>query len=216
VSVADTGRGIPRDRLAELFTPFQRLGAEQTQVEGTGLGLALTKGLVEAMGGAVLVETAPGRGSTFILDLPRAADPLSAAEAAETAEMAPPSKGVAKQVLYIEDNFSNLRLVERILGRWPEITLLPAMEGGLGLDLAREHRPDLILLDLNLPDMPGQEFLERLRGEPETATIPVAVISADATPNQVDRLKHAGARAYLTKPLDLKEFLKMLKETLAA
>jgi len=117
-------------------------------------------------------------------------------------------------VLHVEDNLSNLKLIQRLLVHRPEIRLLPAMQARLGLDLAREHRPHLILLDLHLPDMPGEEFLLRLRAIPETREIPVVVISADATPGQITRLLASGARAYLTKPLDVKKFLALLDEAL--
>ncbi len=113
-------------------------------------------------------------------------------------------------VLYIEDNLSNLRLIEQVLGRRPRTTLLSAMQGRLGLDLAREHRPDLILLDLHLPDLPGQEVLRRLLDEPRTREIPVLILSADATPGHVERLLAAGARAYLTKPLDVRQLLALV------
>jgi CheY-like chemotaxis protein len=120
----------------------------------------------------------------------------------------------ARIVLYIEDNLSNLKLIQRLLAHRPEVRLLPAMQGRLGLDLAREHRPHLILLDLHLPDIPGDEVLRRLREAPETRHVPVIVISADATPGQIDRLLAAGAQAYLTKPLDVKKFLDLLDDTL--
>jgi len=115
-------------------------------------------------------------------------------------------------VLYIEDNLSNLRLIEQVLSRRPHTTLLSAMQGQVGLDLAREHRPDMILLDLHLPDLPGDEVLRRLLDEPRTRQIPVVILSADATPGQSERLLAAGARAYLTKPLDVRQFLALVDE----
>lgn len=118
-------------------------------------------------------------------------------------------------MLYIEDNLSNLRLIERILMKRPTINLISAMQGQMGLDMAYEHRPDLILLDLHLPDMTGNEVLRRLQEDSRTASIPVVVLSADANPQQVDKLLDAGARAYLTKPLDVKQLLKILEETTA-
>jgi CheY-like chemotaxis protein len=121
-----------------------------------------------------------------------------------------------RRVLYIEDNLSNLKLIERILERRTNIRLLSAMQGGLGLELAREQQPDLIMLDLHLPDMHGDEVLQRLQAAPETAGIPVVILSADATPRQVERLLAAGARAYLTKPLDVKQLIGVLEETLNA
>jgi CheY-like chemotaxis protein len=113
-------------------------------------------------------------------------------------------------VLYIEDNLSNLQLVEQLLSRRPGVTLIPAMRPQLGLDLAAEHHPDLVLLDLHLPDLPGEEVLRRLRSSPRTAEIPVVILSADARPSQVERLLHEGARAFLTKPLDVKQLFELL------
>ncbi len=211
IRVTDTGPGIPAAFQARLFTPFDRLGAEQRGPEGTGLGLALSKRLVEAMGGMLGVESAVGEGSTFWVELPLTASPeerLGGVPAEPVAVESAPRPAVT--ILYVEDNLSNLRLVERVLARRPEVTLLPAMQGRLGLDLAREHRPALILLDLHLPDVPGYEVLRHLQGDPRTRDIPVIVISADATPGQVQRLKDSGARAYLTKPLDVKELLALL------
>jgi CheY-like chemotaxis protein len=118
-------------------------------------------------------------------------------------------------VLYVEDNVSNLQLVEQVLSRRPEVTLIPAMRPELGLDLAAEHHPDLVLLDLHLPDMPGQEVLRRLRANPTTAGIPVAILSADARPSQIEHMLKQGARAFLTKPLDVQELLGLL-DTISA
>jgi PAS domain S-box-containing protein len=219
IAVHDTGPGIPADRMDQLFRPFARLGAEETGVEGTGLGLALSKPLIEAMGGTIMVRTAEGEGSVFTLDLPRVCtapgtpepDPADGSEPAPAADGA----GVAT-VLYIEDNVANLSLIEAILDGRSEITLHSALQGRLGLELAAEHRPDLILLDLHLPDLPGEEVLRRLRADPRTRDIPVIVISADATAETVKRLVDAGVRAYLTKPLDVDQFLDAVDGALAA
>jgi CheY-like chemotaxis protein len=119
-------------------------------------------------------------------------------------------------IVYVEDNLSNLDLVKRALSQYPQVTLLPAMQGRLGLDLARRHRPDLILLDLHLPDISGEEVLRRLREDPQTRAIPVIMVSADATTGRAARLAEAGARAYLTKPLDVKQFLALIDELLTA
>jgi len=217
IRVSDTGPGIPPDKLDRLFIPFERLGAEQTAVEGTGLGLSLSKGLVEAMRGSLGVESTVGQGSTFWIDLALVEGPVQRLARLGTS-LPSPADLVASQkariILYIEDNLSNLKLIQRVLAQRPEVRLLPAMQGRLGLDLAREHRPDLILLDLHLPDLPGQEVLRALQETPETRQIPVVMISADATRTQIDRLLAAGARAYLTKPLDVKKFLALLDEIL--
>jgi len=211
ISVSDTGRGIPADRLDLLFEPFERLGVEQTHPEGTGLGLALSKRLVEAMGGAIGMTSTVGEGSVFWIDLQRAEDPAERADIPEDAGDDTTSRPrPSRTALYIEDNLSNLKLIQRVLTQRPEIKLIAAMHGRMGLDLAREHRPDVILLDLQLPDMSGREILEALKVQPATREIPVVVISADATKGQVRELLAAGARAYLTKPLDVPQFLKVL------
>jgi signal transduction histidine kinase/CheY-like chemotaxis protein len=210
--VTDTGLGIPPEKMARLFTPFDRLGAEETGVEGTGLGLALTRRLVEAMRGTVGADSAVDRGSTFWVELSRAEGP--AGPATLPAEASAQTSGSAGTVLCIEDNLPNLRLVEGVLAHRPAVKLLSAMQGGLGLELAKEHRPSLILLDLQLPDIPGTEVLRRLQRDPRTRQIPVVVLSADATPGQTKRLLADGAREFLTKPLDVKELLRVLDEIL--
>jgi CheY-like chemotaxis protein len=215
VRVEDGGRGIPADRADQLFTPFARLGAEQTDVEGTGLGLALSRRLCEAMGGALTLEASGPAGSVFRIELGGAESPLRALE--DTGTFAVPTAAhSAATLLYVEDNLANLSLVETILMSRPQWRLLPALQGGLGVELAREHRPDLVLLDLHLPDLPGAEVLRRLRADPRTAHTPVVVVSADATPGSVERLRQAGADAYLTKPLDVDEFLRVVAQFLPA
>jgi PAS domain S-box-containing protein len=214
ISVRDTGRGIAKDKMARLFTPFDRLGAEETGVAGTGLGLALSRRLVEVMGGALGAESVVGDGSTFWLDLLVTSDPVAAHLDLEEVRQAQP--GVDCQVvLYIEDNLSNMRLVERLLAHRTPVQLVPAMKGRLGLEFAREHRPDLILLDVHLPDMTGEEVLEQLQADSVTKSIPVVVISADATSAQRRRLLDVGALHYLTKPLDLEQFLDVVVTILA-
>jgi PAS domain S-box-containing protein len=215
VRTEDSGRGIAHDRVAQLFTPFARLGAEQTEVEGTGLGLALSQRLCEAMGGALTLEHSDERGSVFRVDLPGAEDPLRALEDTGTfAAVAAPHREAT--LVYVEDNLANLSLVETILLSRPGWRTLPALQGQLGVELAREHLPDLVLLDLHLPDIPGEEVLRRLRADARTARIPVVVVSADATPSSLERLGAAGADAYLTKPLDVDEFLRVVERFLPA
>jgi PAS domain S-box-containing protein len=207
VRVEDTGRGIPEEHRDQLFTPFARLGAEQTDVEGTGLGLALSQRLCEAMGGTLALEQSGPEGSQFQIDLALASEPGPAPEQAPESSLAAEAEHRPATLLYIEDNLANLSLVETILLSRPRWRTLPALQGQLGLELARQHVPDLILLDLHLPDIPGEEVLRRLRSDPRTAHIPVVVVSADATQGSLDRLRGAGADAYLTKPLDIDEFL---------
>jgi PAS domain S-box-containing protein len=215
LTVRDSGYGIAPAMLERLFTPFDRLGAEQTGIEGTGLGLALSKRLVDAMGGALLVESQVGEGTTFGVELPRAenlADPITTADERRNDDAATPK--TRGSVLYIEDNVANLRLLERILARRPGLTLLSAMQGRRGLELARDHRPGAIILDLHLPDLPGSEVLKHLREDPQTREIPVVILSADATPGQTARLLAQGAHAYLTKPVDVAQLLALIDELL--
>ena len=212
LSVTDTGVGLSEAEIARLFTPFDRLKAEHTRTEGTGLGLALSKGLVEAMGGTVGVRSTLGEGSTFWVELPLADNPLVAAQAAQAALA--PEHACRGTVLYIEDNLSNTRLIQMVLEAHPGVELLGAEQGSIGLELARGRRPDLILLDLHLPDFPGWEVLAALQADPRTRAIPTIIVSADATPNQVDRLLKAGARDYLTKPLNVRELMAILHEHL--
>ncbi len=208
LSVTDTGAGIDAADLERLFTPFERLGAEQSTVEGTGLGLALSKRLVDVMGGTIGVRSQPGHGSSFWIELDMTASPDVESDLDEVAADAP--EGQRRTVLYIEDNLSNVQLVERILQRRPHVELLVAMQGQLGLELARQHHPDLVLVDLNLPDLDGETVLRRLRAEPQMREVPVAVLSADATPGQIARLRAAGADDYVTKPLDVARFLRLV------
>ncbi len=216
VSVKDTGIGIPPERLEQLFTPFERLGAEQSAIEGTGLGLAVAKRLVEAMEGAIGVQSIVEEGTTFWVEFPLAESPLAQAKLAdEPLDPSAAHSGDKRRVLYIEDNVSNLPLIERVLLRRPAVQLLTARDASEGLELARQHRPDLILLDLNLPDIHGHEVLERLQNDPRTSTISVVIISADATSGQRDKLIRAGAADYLTKPLHIKKFLQVLDQALS-
>jgi CheY-like chemotaxis protein len=215
IAVTDTGSGIAPDKLARLFVPFERLGAEATGVEGTGLGLALSRTLVDAMRGTLEVQSEPGTGSTFSVGLPVVAAPGAAREAAiaEPAEAAPPAR--ARTILYIEDNVSNFRLVESVLGRRPGVTVLSAMQGRVGVALARDHRPDLILLDRHLPDIDGDQVFQLLQEDPRTRAIPVVVLSADAVAAGMRALLDRGVRAYLTKPLDVRRLLALIDEILA-
>ena len=213
IAVRDTGPGIAAEDLPKLFVPFDRLGATNSDVEGTGLGLVLSQRLVTAMGGTLKVESIPGQGSTFSIELPQATAPEAALahlpqDNFEAGGREPSQRQYS--ILCIEDNLSNLRLIEVVLARRPGVTLLSAMQGSVGLDMARQHEPDLILLDLHLPDIGGSEVLTRLRQSALTRDIPVIVISADATPAQVERLLEAGVLGYLTKPLDVTEFLRLL------
>jgi CheY-like chemotaxis protein len=218
VLVSDTGPGIPVEKQARLFVPFERLGREQSTVEGTGLGLALSQRLMQAMGGSIGVDSAVGKGSRFWIELPRTKSPLAllSVHKQNNGALQSDSEPISRSILYIEDNLSNLALVEQVLAERPGTALLTTMQGNVGLDLARQHSPDLILLDLHLPDLPGWDVLSRLKADATTCDIPVVVISADATRRQIDRLMSAGAAHYLTKPLDITKFFDVLDETTAA
>jgi CheY-like chemotaxis protein len=211
-AVADTGRGMTVDQMSRLFTPFERLGADATQVEGTGLGLAVVKGLVQAMGGQIGVDSVVDTGSTFWVDLPEGDSTRTAAA------VSPADAGTGRvetgtlTVLYIEDNPANTFLVEATLRRRPAVQLATAATGAAGIAQAIAIRPGVILLDLNLPDMSGTDVLARLRAETTLAGIPIVVLSADATAGSKERLLAAGAAAYLTKPLNLKRLLKLIDE----
>jgi PAS domain S-box-containing protein len=215
ILVTDTGKGIPEDQQRKLFTPFERLGAEQSAIEGTGLGLALSKLLIEAMGGTLGVESEPWIGATFIVklalvDAPSARSLTSAAGAGSVAMSE--HDGPTRTILYVEDNPSNLKLVEEVLATRPGIRLVSVMNGNLALELAQQHRPDLVLLDLHLPGVPGEAVLRRLRADPETKRVPVVVVSADATDQSVEKLLASGANAYVAKPFEIDEFLAVIDE----
>jgi CheY-like chemotaxis protein len=216
LKVTDTGPGIPPESIERLFVPFDRLGSEQTSIEGTGLGLPMTKGLAEAMGGTLGLTSTVGQGSSFWVELSRTETPVQRLEGAQPLPAQDPGREwPALTVLYIEDNLSNLQLIEHILSRRPGVKLISAMRPQLGLDLAAQHHPDLVLLDLHLPDMPGEEVLRRLRVDPKTADVPVVILSADARPGQMTQLLEQDVRAFLTKPLDVKELFALL-DTIAA
>jgi len=215
IAVSDTGPGIAPERLARLFVPFERLGAESGDVEGSGLGLALSRRLVDLMGGSLGVDSTVDGGSTFWVDLPLTEGPLPWLERAGAADSPAASVTAGTQtVLYAEDNLASFRLVQRLLARRPGVRLLPAILGRLAIDLAREHRPDLIVLDLHLPDLSGEEVLRALKADPQTRGIPVVVISADVTASRRDTALAAGAAAYLCKPFDIGTFLRLVDEAL--
>jgi CheY-like chemotaxis protein len=208
IAIADTGYGIAPEHVGRLFHPFDRLGAERGSVEGTGMGLALSKGLIEAMGGTIGVDSMLDVGSTFWVELAVAEAPIDQYERTATNLVdSAPASPVRLIVLQIEDNVANTRLVERIVKRRPGIELLAAPGGQEGIALARQHRPDLILLDLHLPDIPGHEVLRLLQSYPETRATPIVVLSAQSTKSGTQRLLDAGAIGYLNKPLDVTQFL---------
>ncbi|MGH7444918.1 MAG: hybrid sensor histidine kinase/response regulator, partial [Longimicrobiales bacterium] len=218
IGVKDTGIGIDAEKQLHLFEPFQRLGADERGVEGTGLGLVVSKALVEAMGGTIDVQSVPGDGSTFWTELTRVGPPVGAAttddhfvDPAANPELNPD----AHTVLYIEDNEANLQLVRRILAlQGDRFRFVGALDGLTGLNRAKAILPDLILLDLHLPEIDGEIVLQRLRDDPATRDIPVVVLSADATPSRIERLVREGVFAYLTKPLDIGGFVATIHDAL--
>ncbi|MPY95520.1 MAG: PAS domain S-box protein [Acidimicrobiia bacterium] len=215
LSVQDTGIGIPDEDLERVFVPFDRLGADRWAEEGTGLGLTLSKGLVEAMGGRIGVESEVGEGTRFWVELRRASAPAHHPALANDLVDAGLMPVVERTVLYVEDNLSNVRLVERLLARRPGVRLLTAMQGSMALDLISQHQLDLVLLDLNLPDISGEEVLRRLVADHVTDRTPVVIISADAMPRQISRLVALGAADYLAKPVDLDRFYTVVDRLLA-
>jgi signal transduction histidine kinase/ActR/RegA family two-component response regulator len=221
IAVSDTGTGIPDDRIGELFQPFSRLGVQSADVEGTGIGLTLSKRLVESMDGTIGVDSEAGRGSTFWIELPlaepAAAAPGSADNAAEEPAVATDGDhgdGPTRTVLYVEDNPANLMLMEELLRRMPAIRLLTANDAENGLKLAQETPPDLVILDINLPGIDGYEALKRLRSDPRTAATPVIAVSANAMPHDVERGIAAGFSEYHTKPIRFDAFLRSVARQL--
>jgi len=214
ISVADTGIGIGPDDLKKLFLPFERIGAEKSETEGSGLGLTVVKKLMDAMGGVTGVESIPGEGSIFWIELPASQSQkkqqIRVPDGPEHTTSTVPKTGV---ILYIEDNLPNAELVEDIIeNHRPGITLITSPTGKHAVKDARNFRPDLILLDLDLPDVHGSNVLANLQENVATRHIPVVIISADAMPQQVAKLMTTGARDYLTKPLDILGFLQMVDE----
>jgi signal transduction histidine kinase/CheY-like chemotaxis protein len=219
IVVTDTGPGLAPDDIERIFIPFERLGAERTAVEGTGIGLPLARALAEAMKGHLTASSVLDQGAAFTIDLPRAPDLIhvpapSPAPAVPTAGSHAPS-GAGLSVLYIEDNPVNVEVVARYVGGRPNARLLSATSGRGGLECAVRDLPDIILLDLNLPDLQGDEVLNELKADPATAAIPVIILSADASRGVIHRLLAGGAFAYLTKPIELAELGELL-DTCAA
>lgn len=217
VSVRDTGAGLTPERLAQLFQPFNRLGHEAGPVEGTGIGLVVAKRLVERMGGVIGADSTPGVGSVFWVELPAARAPELTGESVEP--MAPvrartETPASVHTLLYVEDNPANLKLVEQLVARRADVRLLTAITGTRGVELARESLPEVILMDIHLPDINGVEALRRLREDPKTTHIPVIALSANAMPRDIERGMKAGFFRYLTKPIKLDEFMDALHAAL--
>jgi len=214
IKVTDTGAGIRPDKMRLLFNPFERLGAETTATEGTGLGLALSRGLAEAMGASMGAESEIDRGSTFWIELTLSREAAVTVRVATHDGLLRPATPRSGTILYVEDNVSNVRLMTRLLARRPKITVLHAPDGESGLAIARDRDPDVIFLDLHLPDMSGEDVLRQLWGDPAIRQIPVVILTADATPAQMRRALASGAAAYLTKPFDVRKVLDTLDQML--
>jgi len=213
ISIRDTGAGLSPDKLAQLFQPFNRLGQEAGREEGTGIGLVVTKRLVELMGGTIGVDSTAGEGSVFWIELISTAAPQPAADGGVAVVPIPPPAlpgAGLRTVLCVEDNQANLMLVEQLIARRPDLRLLTAVNGTLGIELARASQPEVILMDINLPDISGIEALKILREDPATAHIPVVALSANAIPRDIERGLEAGFFRYLTKPIKVNEFMDTL------
>ncbi|MES2261101.1 MAG: ATP-binding protein [Pseudomonadota bacterium] len=218
MSVQDTGMGLKPEQLAMLFQPFNRLGQESGAEEGTGIGLVVTKRLVELMGGVIGVSSSQGVGSMFWIEM-RATVPLpsllvSEAGKALSVASALPLRETPLTLLYVEDNPANLKLVEEIIRFRPDLRLLSAPDGHLGVELARAHRPEIILMDINLPSVNGYDALKLLRGDPLTSHIPVIALTANAMPRDVEKGLNAGFFRYLIKPINIDEFTEAINSTI--
>jgi PAS domain S-box-containing protein len=214
ISITDTGWGISADDLPKLFTPFERIGAEKSLTEGTGLGLTVVKKILDALGGIINVESVLGEGSCFWFELPCVESHLGRLQkSGELPGLASNLADISGTILYIEDNVSNIELVEQILSSQRSgIRLITRIYGKQALDTAIEFMPNLILLDLDLPDIPGSEVLKQLKTDQKTMGIPVIIVSANAMPNQIKKYLMQGAINYLAKPLDILDFLKVIDE----
>ena len=216
VSIADSGAGLPPEMLQQLFQPFNRLGQERSTEEGTGIGLVMSKRLVEMMGGVIGVDSTVGLGSVFWFELNSATEPQLEADFSPSliAEAQIPRGAPLRTLLYVEDNPANLKLIEQLIARRPDIRLLSARDGTTGIQLAQANLPALILMDINLPGISGIEALKILREDPATAHIPVIALSANAMPRDIEKGLQAGFFRYLTKPIKINEFMDTLQAAL--
>ena len=210
ISIQDTGVGLTQGQMAQLFQPFNRLGKESGPEEGTGIGLVVTKRLVELMGGTIGVDSTVGVGSVFWIDFRLTTAPSLASHDVEQSTLARPpvSEGTPlRTLLYVEDNPANLTLVEQLVARRSDLRMSSAADGHLGIEIARAHQPDVILMDINLPGISGIDAMKILRADPLTAHIPVIALSANALPRDIANGLAAGFFGYLTKPIKLDEFM---------
>jgi signal transduction histidine kinase/CheY-like chemotaxis protein len=213
ICVRDTGVGLAPEQLAQLFQPFNRLGKESSAEEGTGIGLVVTKRLVELMGGTIGADSTVGVGSVFWVEFPLTSAPQFAVLESEQATAASPKApdGTPKcTLLYVEDNPANLELVEQLVARRSDLRLLSAADGTLGIEYARACLPEVILMDINLPGVSGIEAMKILRADPATAHIPIIALSANAIPRDIERGLEAGFFNYITKPIVVSQFMEAL------
>ena len=218
IGVRDTGAGLAPEQLAQLFQPFNRLGKESSAEEGTGIGLVMTKRLVELMGGTIGADSTVGLGSVFWIELSLTTAPGLEVLEDERAALAGPqaADGTPRRtLLYVEDNPANLELVEQLIARRPDLRMLGAADGNLGIEFARAYQPEVILMDINLPGISGIEALKILRADPATAHIPIIALSANAVPRDIARGLEAGFFNYLTKPIKVNQFMEALDVALA-
>ena len=217
VIIRDTGAGLTPEQLAQLFQPFNRLGKEASSEEGTGIGLVVTKRLVELMGGTIGVDSTVGVGSTFWIELSLTSATHLAVRESEPAALAQPQAQAGtplRTLLYVEDNPANLELVEQLVARRSDLRMLGAADGNLGIEFARACQPDVILMDINLPGISGIDAMKILRADPSTAHIPIIALSANAVPRDIEKGLEAGFFNYLTKPIMVKQFMDALDAAL--
>src|SRR6185369_5834229 len=217
IGVRDTGAGLAPEQLAQLFQPFNRIGKETSVEEGTGIGLVVTKRLVELMGGTIGVDSIVGTGSAFWIELGLTSAPrLDMPEADVTAlsHSRAPVGARLRTILYVEDNPANLELVEQLIARRSDLRLISAADGSLGIEFARAYQPEVILMDINLPGISGIEAMKILRADPATAHIPIVALSANAVPRDIEKGLEAGFFNYLTKPIKVNEFMDALDQAL--
>ncbi|WP_283401418.1 ATP-binding protein [Marinobacterium sediminicola] len=212
----DTGRGIPAEQLENLFQPFNRMGAERTGIEGTGIGLTLSKQLIECMGGAIGAQSTLNQGSCFWIDIPWDSQPhsLNSSDSEPQNTLPDAPEGMTKTVLYVDDNPSNIKLIRGLISHHSRIRLLDAHTPDLGLELARQHHPDLIILDINMPGLDGYEVLSILKRTPAFVETPIIALTANAMTKDIEKGLNAGFAHYLTKPLNVPAFFEVIETIL--
>jgi CheY-like chemotaxis protein len=216
--VADDGLGIPAGQHARIFEPFHRAGQEAGPIEGTGIGLAISKRLAKLMKGAVGFQSEAGKGSTFWVEVPAVNGPAAEDAAAGGGGLSSPAlavPGEARKIVYVEDNPSNIAFMRDLMADLPRIELVTAPTAEIGIELVRAHLPALVILDINLPGMSGFDAVRLLKEWSETRDIPVIALSAAALPRDTARAREAGFHRYLTKPVQVGELTEVLEELLA-